>query len=162
MPPPTIIVNMGKSVSLIGGDAVLSTSGLSDCSALAILSNWNGHTYHRRTLMHLVGSSLERGLWGIDVYSVISRLKTSLSAGGKIILVGGLSSQSNCGLALTIGQSTNSDSMPLADLLRTKNVSIVMAGASSVSISPNGEFDLLDNGRGVLDEADVKAVFDSI
>lgn len=105
MPPPTIIVNMGESVTLIGGDTVLSTSGLSDCSALAILSNWNGHTYHRRTLMHLVGSSLDRGLWGIDVYSVISRLKTSLSAGGKIILVGGLSSQSNYGLALTIGQS---------------------------------------------------------
>lgn len=99
MPPPTVIINMGESVTLIGRDTVLSTSGLSDCSALAILSNWSGHTYHMRTMLHLVGSSLDRGLRGIDAYSVILRLKTSQIAVGKIILVGGLSSQSNYGLA---------------------------------------------------------------
>lgn len=46
--------------------------------------------------------------------------------------------------------------MPSVNPLKTRDVSIAIAGASSIAIRPNGEFDLLENWRWVLNEADVK------
>ncbi|WP_421535097.1 hypothetical protein [Pseudomonas marginalis] len=162
MPLPTITVEMGRSVTLISNNAILSTGGLTECSALAVLSNWNGRNYDTRTLMHLAGSNLECGLWGTDAYSLIADLKYSLGSYGKVIFVSGISSSSNFGISLILGQYKNPNILPLVDILNTPNIPTIIAVASGISIQPNGDFTLPDNGRGVLNEPEVKAIYELI
>ena len=154
--PQTVSVDIGRSVTLNGGNAALSTEYLSYCSALAVLSDWNGTTFDTRTLMHLNGSSLEHGLFSQDAGTILDTLKESLARGGKVIWVGGLDSQTDFSLRMSLEQ-TCAGRQPLLDLLETPGVSTTIAGASGVEIKADGTVILQENkGRGVLSEQEVR------
>ncbi|MGY2274151.1 MULTISPECIES: hypothetical protein [Pseudomonas] len=156
--PRTAWVDMGHSLTLNGGHSTLSTQHLSYCSALAVLSDWNGRTFHTRTLMHLTGSNLELGLLYQDAGELIATLKESLASGGKVIWVGGVDSQSDYALAMSLNQS-HAGGQPLRDLFETPGVSTVIAGASGIEIQADGTFTLTENiGRGVLSEQEVEGL----
>jgi len=151
-------VSMGKSATVQDDSTTLSTRWLSYCSALAVLSDWNGSTYGTRTLAHLTGSSLEHGLIHENVHELLGTLKDSLNHGGKVIWVGGLESQSDYQLSTSLGQEDSCGRQPLMDLLNTNGVSVTIAGASGINIRPDGTFELAEGGRprGVLDEKWIK------
>ena len=157
-PAAMVDVGMGKSATVQDDSTILSTRWLSYCSALAVLSDWNGSTYGTRTLAHLTGSSLEHGLIHENVHELLSTLKASLSQGGKVIWVGGLESQSDYQLSTSLGQEDSSGRQPLMDLLNTNGVSVTLAGACGIDIRPDGTFELAEGGRprGALDEKSIK------
>ncbi|MGZ0718700.1 hypothetical protein [Pseudomonas palleroniana] len=160
MPDPTISVSMGQSVTLNGeSEDILSTCGLTECSALALLSKWNGTTYGKRTLMHLIG-----GVLTDNAYEILESFKRSLSSHDKIIWVGGSHSHSTICLAMSIGQTDISSNAPLLYLLKHSGISKIVAGSSSIAIRPNGNFELSNNPheRGILDASAIKCVFDFI
>ncbi|MGF6094249.1 dermonecrotic toxin domain-containing protein [Pseudomonas sp. 18175] len=160
-PSQTTSVLMQESQTLHTEHGILSTESLSDCSALAVLSDWNGKTYGTRTLMHLNGSNLSSNLNNRSGFEVIRELHESLKNGGKVILVGGDLSQSKTGLAVTLGQKNpNTGRQPLLDLINQKGVSFEVAGGTSVKVHPNGSFTVAEGGVGVLDEKAVKWIID--
>jgi hypothetical protein len=154
-----INVAMGCSTTHQGDHATLSTRSLSDCSALAVMTDWNGRTYDTRTLMHVIGSNLEFGLVDGDAFELLGELRDSLARGGKVIWVGGTNSQSDVGLAISLGQTDRVGNQPLLDLLNIQGVSITLAGASGIDVKADGTFTLTDNiGRGVLTKEEVTEV----
>lgn len=161
--PPTTHVGMGDSVTLNEGNATLSTRSLSDCSALAVLTDWNGTTYQTRTLMHLTGSNLEFGLLDGSTQRVLDRLQASLKNGGRVILVGGVDTQSTQGMATVIGQTFN-DKQPLKALLQEQSgVSVSIASSSGVTIKADGTFSLIEGtGKGVFTHEMIEQIFERI
>lgn len=148
-----IELRMSQVQTVNDATSVLFTTGLSDCSALAIVSDWNGSIYESRTLMHLGGSSVQLGLGNFkDASKLISDIKDGLVNGGKAIWVGGLSSQSQTGLLISIGQRNNNNEQPILDLFNTNGVSVEIAGANGVTVYPDGKFDIDNFGRGFLTE----------
>lgn len=82
-------VAMGRSIT-VSGDNTLTTSGLSDCSAIAVLTGWDGAQFADRTLMHLTGGNVYSTLNNEDnAVSVLDNAKRSLKGGGKVIICGG-------------------------------------------------------------------------
>jgi hypothetical protein len=157
-PPKTVSVDIGRSVTLEGGNSTLSTTNLSYCSALAVLSRWNGSTFDMRTLMHLTGSSLSQGLFGEDIDKLFDALKPSLADGAKVIWVGGLDAQTDFALRMSLEQERGGR-QPLLELLETPGVSTIIAGASGVKVMADGSFTLEKNiGRGVLSEQEVRGL----
>ncbi|MBO0493934.1 DUF6543 domain-containing protein [Pseudomonas sp. Marseille-Q1929] len=156
-------VAMGESVTLSEGNAPLSTRSLSDCSALAVLTDWNGSTYQTRTLLHLTGSNLEFGLLDGSTRRVLDQLQDSLKNGGKVILVGGVDTQSTQGMATVIGQTFHGR-QPLKALLEERpGVSVSIAGSSGVQVNADGTFTLIDGtGKGVFSPAMIKQIFERI
>ena len=152
----TISVDTGRCATVQGDTSTLSTRYLSSCSALAVLSDWNGSAYNTRTLMHLNGSNLQHGLVHQDACEVIAALKDSLMDGGKVIWVGGVDAQSDYSLAMGLSQDAGGR-QPLRDLLDTPNISTVIAGASGIDINADGTFTLTEGGmaRGVLSEHEI-------
>lgn len=165
--PPTPItphfVSMGESVTVNEGNAPLSTRSLSDCSALAVLTDWNGSTYQTRTLLHLTGSNLEFGLLDGSTRRVLDTLQGSLKNGGKVILVGGVDTQSTQGMATVIGQTFHGQ-QPLKTLLEERpGVSVSIASSSGVQVNADGTFTLIDGtGKGVFSPAMIKQIFERI
>lgn len=147
-----IEVEMSEMKTVEDPISALTTSGLTDCSALAVLSNWNGEIYETRTLMHLAGSSLKFGLKnGIDADELISDLKDELVNGGKVIWVGGVNSQTNLALEMAISQDNRNNEQPILDLFNTNGVSVEIAGSKGVTVHPDGRVELMDGpGRGFL------------
>lgn len=160
VPVPATSVEMGMSKTIQGGESTLSTRGLSDCSALAVLSGWNGKTYNTRTLMHLQGSNLEAPLNGRKGFDAVRELQASLKSGDKVILVGGSLSESKIGLATTLSQTDSSGRQPLLDLISTEGVSFEMAGASGVDVMADGSYTLVEGGAGTVDDAMKKWIID--
>ncbi|WP_460136380.1 dermonecrotic toxin domain-containing protein [Pseudomonas sp. S1_E04] len=156
-------VDMGESKTLNKGGEVLATRGLTDCSAIAVLTDWNGTTYQKRTLMHLTGSNLELGLRGGNTQALLDSLQASLNNGGKVILVGGVNSDSIQGLATTLGQTFNGR-QPLRDLFRERpGVTLTLAGSLGITINADGTFELIeDTGKGVLPADKVRQVFERV
>ncbi|MDH0344415.1 hypothetical protein [Chromobacterium haemolyticum] len=162
--PEVIDVSMGSSRTIYDKSTLLTTSGLSDCSALAILSNKREGIYHSRTLMHLLGSALEFGLLRENASEIINELKDEIKAGDKIILVGGLNSQSDVSIETTLDQRTG-DVKPLINLCKIKDVELSLGGSGSVTIYPDGTFKLgheTKYERGVLTKKEKNAILDSI
>lgn len=163
-----ITVEMGDSVTVNDFDTILSTSGLLDCSALALLSNWDESEkkYHNRTLIHMTGGSLEYGLFGIkkeNINDILNEYKSkSLDFSVKMILVGGSSSQTNMGLSITIKQDFKDEQFPLYVLMKKANVETVLVGSTGISINPDGSFRIEEdhNNRGILSDIEKKAVLD--
>lgn len=147
-----IEVEMSEMKTVEDPISALTTSGLTDCSALAVLSDWNGEIYETRTLMHLAGSSLKFGLKnGIDADELISDLKDELVNGGKVIWVGGVNSQTNLALEMAISQDNKNNEQPILDLFNTNGVSVEIAGSKGVTVHPDGRVELMDGpGRGFL------------
>lgn len=144
--------------------SVLSTSGLTDCSALAVLSDWNGKIYKSRTLVHIAGSNLRTTLKnGIDVDDLISELKDELVNGGKVIWVGGVNSQSNLALEMAISQDNRNNEQPILDLFNTNRVSVEIAGSKGVTVHPDGRVELMDGpSRGFLTAQEKKDLLSEI
>jgi hypothetical protein len=154
---------MGESTTVSTGNETLSTRSLTDCSALAVLTDWNGTTYQTRTLMHLTGSNLELGLRGGNTRQLLDSLQASLDKGGRVILVGGVNTQSVQGLATVIGQEFQGQ-QPLNALLKQRpGVSVTIASSLGVTIKADGTFELIeDTGKGVLPAKEVREIFDRI
>ena len=156
-------VAMGESVTLREGNAPLSTRSLSDCSALAVLTDLKDGLYQTRTLMHLTGSNLEFGLLDGSTRRVLDQLQDSLKNGGKVILVGGVDTQSTQGMATVIGQTFHGQ-QPLKALLEKRpGVSVSIASSSGVQVNADGSFTLIDGtGKGVFRPEVIKQIYERI
>ncbi|MBV4482100.1 dermonecrotic toxin domain-containing protein [Pseudomonas khavaziana] len=161
-PANIVQVAMGESTTLNTGDKALATRSLTDCSAIAVLSDWDGARYRSRTLMHLTGSNLELGLRG-DAQALLDKLQASLNNGGRVILVGGISSDSLQGMATTIGQSFQGG-QPLRDLLQARpGVSVTLASSLGITVKADGTFELLEGtGKGIFTVDQVREIFNRI
>lgn len=154
-------VKVGGMESVTNSTTILFTRGLSDCSALIVLSDWNGVSYGSRTLVHLNGSNVSYGLkYCADASGLISELRKTIIGGGKVILVGGTLGQSNIGLGITIGQNNNSGEKPLYELMSTPGISLDISGSSQVYVYPDGTFKLgdIEGERGVLTKEEVNNI----
>jgi hypothetical protein len=142
---------MGEAATVKDEDTVLSTRGLGDCSALAVLSGWNGNIYKRRTLIHLKGSSLKNGLNNEErIYSLLSKLEGSLADGGMVIWVAGTNSHSDVGIGMALDQQDEAGEKPFLKLLQAKGVRVVVAGSAGIKIMTDGKIELREGtGRGV-------------
>lgn len=162
--PATMVhVAMGEATTLSSGNDSLSTRSLSDCSALAVLTDWNGTTYQTRTLLHLTGSNLEYGLFNGSTKAVLDKLQASLHNGGRVIFVGGVDTQSTQGMATVIGQTFHGR-QPLLELLKERpGVTVTIAGAPGVTVRADGSFDLLaPKARGVFTPQMIQQVLERI
>ncbi|MGN7443374.1 dermonecrotic toxin domain-containing protein [Pseudomonas lactis] len=156
-------VAMGEATTLTSGNDVLSTRSLTDCSAIAVLTDWDGARYQTRTLMHLTGSNLELGLRGGNTQALLDRLNASLNKGGRVILVGGVNSDSLQGMATTIGQSLQGE-QPLRTLLQARpGVSVTLASSLGITLNADGTFELIEGtGKGVMPEDQVREIFNRV
>ena len=155
---------MGNSQTLNqGNESILTTRSLTDCSAIAVLTDWDGKVYRTRTLMHLSGSNVEHGLIGEDASKLLSTLEDSLERGGKVIMVAGINSHSTVGMGIIIGQTTNNQ-RPLMSLLKDREgVSVTVASSLGVTVYPDGTFKLIeDTGKGVFTKKMLEPVYDFI
>lgn len=158
--PQKVEVSMGYSQTVEDRLSILSTRNLSECSALAVLTDLKDGVYQTRTLMHLTGSNLELGLLDQNAVELLEKLNKSLDKGGKVIFVGGRDSHSTVGMGVVLGQEHNGRK-PLLDILRKPGVKTVIAGSSGIDINSDGTFKLMqDHGKGVFDAAAIKDVFD--
>ncbi|SDK72502.1 hypothetical protein SAMN04490190_1278 [Pseudomonas libanensis] len=158
----TVQVPMGESTTLNAGNEALSTRSLTDCSAIAVLTDWDGARYQSRTLMHLTGSNLELGLRG-NTQALLNQLQASLSNGGHVILVGGINSGSLQGMATTIGQSFQGG-QPLRDLLQARaGVRVTLASSLGITVNADGTFELIEGtGKGMFPEDQAREIFDRV
>ena len=173
-PPVEVFdIEMGVSATLRGDNATLSTQGLNECSALAVLSDWDGTTYQTRTLMHLNGSNLEAplkegshlqaGLKSGDVKKILDTLQTSLANGGKVIFVGGVNMKSPMSFAQVFKQSLHGEQPLLALLKERPGVSVTLASSVGISIAADGSFALREGtGRGVLSKDVIREIYDLV
>lgn len=159
----TVQVAMGEATTLTSGNDALSTRSLTDCSAIAVLTDWDGARYQTRTLMHLTGSNLELGLRGGNTQALLDRLNASLNKGGRVILVGGVNSDSLQGMATTIGQSLQGE-QPLRTLLQARpGVSVTLASSLGITVNADGTFELIEGtGKGVMPEDQVREIFNRV
>ncbi len=162
-PANTVHVAMGESTTLNTSNKALSTRSLTDCSAIAVLTDWDGAHYQTRTLMHLTGSNLELGLRGGNTQALLDQLQTSLNKGGRVMLVGGVNSDSLQGMATTIGQSFQGR-QPLRELLRERpGVSVTLAGSLGITIHADGTFELIEGtGKGIFPQDQVREIFNRV
>lgn len=157
---PPVEVLMGYSHTAEDPHTQLSTRSLTDCSALAVLTDLKDGVYQKRTLMHLTGSNLEFGLFDKDTYHVLDELNTSLANGGKVIFVGGIDSQSAVGMGVVLGQAFNGKK-PLLAILKKPGVDTTIASSLGVDINPDGTFTLIEGtGKGVFSKPMINDVFD--
>lgn len=139
--------------------SLLHTDCLTDCCALAVLSKWNGRWYQQRALLHIIGGYLFCGIRSESdrrpnlASRWIAKLKSELVDGGKIIFVGGIDSDSDMSLSMSIHQTDAEGHKPLQELLTLPGIDIMMAGALGLTIHPNGEvvFDMAGS-RGELNQ----------
>ena len=162
-PVETIDIPMGVSATLKGDNATLSTRSLTECSALAVLTDWDGATYQTRTLMHLNGSYLEGALDKGDIKKILATLQTSLEKGGKVIFVGGVDMKSPMSFAQVFKQSLHGE-QPLLSLLKERQgVSVTLAGSAGITIAADGSFELREGtGKGILPKDMIRQIYDLV
>ncbi|MEQ9928242.1 hypothetical protein, partial [Pectobacterium parvum] len=156
-----IDVGVGCMETVTDSTTILSTGGLSDCSALIVLSDWNAVSYGSRTLVHLNGSNVSFGLkYGADASGLISELRNKIVGGGKVILVGGDQSQSDMSLSFIIAQTNKLGEKPLYELVSTLGISLTIASSAQVTVYPDGTFNLgdIEDRRGVLTKENVSDI----
>lgn len=157
--PEKVFVAEYDSVTVTNPGTQLFTRGISDCSAIVILSDLNEGIYCKRTLMHLRGSSLN------DLQSkAIKEAQGSFADGSaKLILVGGDSARSPYGLGATLRQEHKGETL-LADLVKKHPNSITITTASGVDVNPNGTFNLIEGNYPVkeLSQREKLEVFDFV
>ncbi|MFC6338733.1 hypothetical protein GIR22_03385 [Pseudomonas sp. CCM 7891] len=156
--PQKVEVLMGYSHTIEGDSSVLSTRSLTDCSALAVLTDLKDGIYQTRTLMHLTGSNLDYGLLDQDAYQVLEALNESLNKGGKVIFVGGVDSDSTVGMGVVLGQE-HEGKKPLLEILRKPGVETTIASSVGVDINADGTFKLIEGtGKGVFNPQMIRSV----
>ena len=156
-------VEMGFSRTLDDSDTVLSTRGLSDCSALVVLTDLKNGVYGKRTLMHLTGSNVAMGLSHGHAATELAALEQSLDGGGKVIFVGGSNSKSVVGMASVLGQEVDGRK-PLLSIVQKPGVTMTLASATAIDVKPDGTFTLVTDGgtEGVFRPDKIKEVLDFI
>ena len=159
-PVKPIEVLMGYSHTIENSTSALSTRSLTDCSALAVLTDLKDGVYQKRTLMHLTGSNLEFGLFDANAAQAVDELEKSLAKGGKVIFVGGVDSQSPVGMGVVLGQEVQGRK-PLLDILKKPGVETIIASSLGVDINPDGTYKLIEGtGKGTFTQPMIKNVFD--
>ncbi|WLH87377.1 dermonecrotic toxin domain-containing protein [Pseudomonas sp. FP2338] len=160
VPVKPIEVEMGYLHTAEDAHSVLSTRGLTDCSALAVLTDLKDGVYQKRTLMHLTGSHLDFALERRDAYEELQTLNELLANGGKVIFVAGVNSQSTAGLGFILGQE-HQGGKPLLDILKKPGVETTIASSVGVEINPDGTFNLIEGtGKGVFNKTMTQEVLD--
>ncbi len=136
--------------------SIIRTRGISDCTAIAVLTDLKDGIYGKRTLMHFQG-----GVPSTEQYRVLKALDASLAGGGKVIFVGGDLSRSTSGLASALGQTHDGETL-LLNMMKRQPASTTIATASGIDIKPDGTFDLIEGGHvpQVLDSRAKAEVFD--
>ncbi len=145
---PIVEVSIGMHHTTASPNVMLSTNGLTYCSALAVLYGMESDTgvYQNRTLIHLVGGNIEQGLFGdsTDATGLIERLTSEVSENPytKVILVFGVDS-SNYFSRTVLGQrkTGQEECRPLLRLL-DKAREIDMGKSGSLKVTPTGQADL--------------------
>lgn len=160
--PSTSEVFMGQSHTLTDRTTVLNTQGLSDCSAVVVLTDLQDGIYQKRTLVHLTGSNLEQPVnQAGDGFAWLEEMKKDLENGGKVIFVGGTDTRSVVGVAVAIGQTDRLGQQPLLELLQRKDISTTYASSAGVEVFPDGRFKLRDHdGAGVFDAKKIKDILE--
>lgn len=156
--PEKVYVPVTESAQSLDPSSILYTRGISDCTALAVLSDLKDGIYHKRTLIHLQG-----GVVDPTMLPLLKQLDASLANGGKVIFVGGDSARSAQGLASSLKQ-TLGDQQPLLNIINRHPESTVIATASGIDIKPDGTFTLIEglHPPQVFDAAMRKEVYDRI
>lgn len=134
----------GESATVSDAHALLFTQDVLHQAVLAVLSGWNGEYYQRRTLMHFSGHALRDGLAGdADAEGAIAALQQELNrGGGKAIWARGSDHADGRELGRLIGQFNTEGKQPILDLMKTPDLSLVIASATGITLYPNGEFEL--------------------
>lgn len=155
----TVYVPEYDSATVTDPGTLLTTRGISDCSAIVILSDFKDGIYGKRTLMHLRGSSLN------ELQSkALKDAQASFADGNtKLVLVGGDSARSPYGIGVTLGQEHNGETL-LADLVKKHPNSITITTASGIDVNPDGTFKLIEGIHPVkeLNQREKLEVFDFI
>ncbi|USV98485.1 hypothetical protein KUA23_15420 [Pseudomonas pergaminensis] len=156
--PEKVYVPVTESAQRLDANSILYTRGISDCTALVVLTDLKDGIYHKRTLIHLQG-----GVADPAMLPLLKQLDASLANGGKVIFVGGDNARSAQGLASSLKQ-TLGDQQPLLSIINRQPQSTVIATASGIDIKPDGTFELIEGGYPpqVLDAAMKKQVYDRI
>lgn len=145
-------VAMGEYLRVTSdNDTVLHTSGLSDCSAIIVMSGWNGRYYEKRSLAHLMGGCLTNGFSNRNSDSFLASLRKDLKDGGEIILVNGSNAQTNCGISIVLGQMY-AGKYPLVELISNEKVSCKIVCSNFVEAHPDGNIIYNDDSscRGII------------
>lgn len=134
----------GESATVSDAHALLFTQDVLHQAVLAVLSGWNGEYYQRRTLMHFSGHALRDGLAGdAEAEGAIAALQQELKrGGGKAIWARGSDHADGGELGRLIGQFNTEGKQPILDLMKTPDLSLVIASATGITLYPNGEFEL--------------------
>ena len=157
--PDTIFVPETDSATVIDPTTVLTTRGISDCSAVVILSDLQNGIYGKRTLMHLNGSSLN------ELQSKVLRDAQASFADGdaKLIFVGGDLNKSPVAIGSALGQEHNGETL-LADIVKKHPGSITITTASGIDLNPDGTYKLIEGNYPVseFNQSQKQAAFDFI
>ncbi|WP_177325551.1 hypothetical protein [Pseudomonas sp. PAMC 26793] len=139
------------------GRSVLSTRGLSNCTAIAVLTDFRDGIYHKRTLMHFQG-----GVPSDEMYTTLKQLDADLANGGKVIFLGGDLTKSPVGIGVALGQSHNEQKV-LLDIVKKQPESTTIGTASGIDINPDGSYKLIEGNNNVptvFDQNQRAQVFD--
>ncbi|SFB44447.1 hypothetical protein [Pseudomonas sp. NFPP24] len=152
----------GQSHTVNDRTTVLSTNGLSDCSAVVVLSDMKDGIYQKRTLVHLNESNLAQPVNnGSNGFTWLNGVEKDLANGGKVIFVAGTRTRSVVGVASAIRQQDVYNNKPLLAMLQRKDVSVTYANSVGVEVAPDGTFKLRDDGgEGIFDANKVKEILD--
>lgn len=142
--PESMFVPEFDSATVRDTTTLLNTRGISDCSAIVILSDLKEGIYQKRTLMHLRGSALN------DLQAnALKDAQTAFGDGGaKLILVGGDNTRSAYGLSSVLSQEHKGQTL-LRDLATRHPDSISITTASGIDVHPDGTFKLIEGNHPV-------------
>ncbi|WP_321860600.1 hypothetical protein [Pseudomonas paraveronii] len=159
-PIPTIITNVEPpaqthyvhmsdytDVTVTDPTSIISTRGIGDCSALAVLTDLKDGVYRKRTLLHFPG-----GTPTTEQHRVLKQLEGELDQGSKVIYVGGDNVRSIPGLGIALKQSHTSEQV-VFNIANKYPASTTIATANRIDIKPDGSFELFEgtNPARVLD-----------
>ncbi len=138
--PSVQAINMSeyKNVIVTDSTTTLTTRGISDCTAMAIMTDLENGIYKKRMLMHFQG-----GVPSAEQYAVLKELQAPLAKGGKVIFVGGDLTRSTTGLGSALGQEYKGEHV-LLNIMKKNPASASIVTASGIDIKPDGTFELIE------------------
>ena len=125
-------------VTVTDPTSIISTRGIGDCSALAVLTDLKDGVYRKRTLMHFPG-----GTPTTEQHRVLKQLEGELDQESKVIYVGGDNVRSVPGLGIALKQSHASEQV-VFNIANKYPASTTIATANRVDIKPDGSFELFE------------------
>ncbi len=138
----TVVVQMGDLKTATGED-LIQTSGMSDCSSIVLLTDFNAETrtYGKRSLIHIPGSSFECLDNPNDLADELCRLAKASSEKPLMILATGRISTANITQKMIIPAEIRSEDgnvrQPLMELMALCEVNILPL-TSEITVWPDG------------------------